>query len=626
MGLADIYQRETDAAIDAMQLRPLETKPAAKWNGWSAPLRAVPAAAAEALGGAAEIGTAAARSLIALRDASPEQLRQINAQGLHGISGETDVSRAIRDASHFYRPDPATAGTAEQLVFGIGRVATKAVGYGLTMGPLAIPALMADEGLTAADDLMREGVDKSTAADVGGVMALATGVGAFIPVAGAAKGFTLANIAKVAGLAAVSGPATFAAQQQMTRTILEHANYGELAKQYDPLDPLGIVTSAAAPMILGGFALRGAKTPSGAPRPGEAPPVAEAPRSEPVQAPAMPREAVDAAMVHNLTLRGDRTESRLAGVASMIARGAQDDGVGVTEPVLAAAQRVREFLSGPAADALDNRARVGIGDITDAASQRIAHGTGLNIPPGTRQELPAPAVRHSMKGHPNLTADDWATLPWLAENFERAVLLKTERGDQGPRIALAALDPATGYAYVAEYNTGKNKGGDRLRLVTFFRDHPNAVESWLRTNGRPPDGGGTGGGTPDAPVLPNGPEALTSETGSGGYATVTPKDAIDTLNRPAGATATVVTERGLTAPLGKPSTDPLLASVADRIAAVEAKAPDTPVRLDDAGRQVSAAEEMAAIRKAAAEGSDLELGALDADLIRVAADCSLSAA
>lgn len=127
-------------------------------------------------------------------------------------------------------------------------------------------------------------------------------------------------------------------------------------------------------------------------------------------------------------------------------------------------------------------------------------------------------------------------------------------------------------------------------------------------------------------MLPNGPEALTSETGSGGYATVTPKDAIDTLNRPAGATATVVTERGLTAPLGKPSTDPLLASVADRIAAVEAKAPDTPVRLDDAGRQVSAAEEMAAIRKAAAEGSDLELGALDADLIRVAADCSLSAA
>jgi hypothetical protein len=40
---------------------------------------------------------------------------------------------------------------------------------------------------------------------------------------------------------------------------------------------------------------------------------------------------------------------------------------------------------------------------------------------------------------------------------------------------------------------------------------------------------------------------------------------------------------------------------------------------------VTAAEELARIRREAAEGTDIELGALDADLIRVAAECALSA-
>ena len=101
--------------------------------------------------------------------------------------------------------------------------------------------------------------------------------------------------------------------------------------------------------------------------------------------------------------------------------------------------------------------------------------------------------------------------------------LKPQRADQGPRLALAAIDPATGMAYVAEYRTGKGRGGPRLSLVTFFHDHPNAIESYLRTNRKPMgDGeGGAGGGTPDAPVLPSGPQVLTPETVSWGLPVVT---------------------------------------------------------------------------------------------------------
>ena len=78
------------------------------------------------------------------------------------------------------------------------------------------------------------------------------------------------------------------------------------------------------------------------------------------------------------------------------------------------------------------------------------------------------------------------------------------------------------------------------------------------------------------------------------------------------------------APLNKPSTDPLLASIADRVSAVEATAGDMVVRTDEAGRPVTVADELARIRREAAEGTDAELGALDADLVRVAAECALS--
>ena len=74
----------------------------------------------------------------------------------------------------------------------------------------------------------------------------------------------------------------------------------------------------------------------------------------------------------------------------------------------------------------------------------------------------------------------------------------------------------------------------------------------------------------------------------------------------------------------KPSADPLMRSVADRVAMVEATAPDMPVGQDADGNPVTAADVMAAARREALEGTDAELGAADADLIRVAADCALT--
>jgi hypothetical protein len=65
-------------------------------------------------------------------------------------------------------------------------------------------------------------------------------------------------------------------------------------------------------------------------------------------------------------------------------------------------------------------------------------------------------------------------------------------------------------------------------------------------------------------------------------------------------------------------------SVADRVAAVEAERADMVVRTDADGKPVTVKQEMERVRREAAEGTDNELGLLDADLLRAAADCALS--
>jgi hypothetical protein len=79
-------------------------------------------------------------------------------------------------------------------------------------------------------------------------------------------------------------------------------------------------------------------------------------------------------------------------------------------------------------------------------------------------------------------------------------------------------------------------------------------------------------------------------------------------------------------PPAKPSADPLTQSVTDRLTVIEQTQPDMPIRMDDDGNPITLADEMARIRREAQEGTETELGALDADLLRVAADCALSGA
>lgn len=184
---------------------------------------------------------------------------------------QNEISKPFRDFERRMRPDPVTAGTAERIVYGaVGPMAT-VVGGALTGGVPGVLGVAAESGFSASEDLAQQGVDLKTRSAVGAVTAAGTAL-AVLPAAGQTIKGTVA-------LYLAGGPGGFVAQQAATRAILERADYAEIARQYDPLDPVGLTLSALVPLP---FAALGVKRNLAS------------------------RQVVDAAMTHNLTAAADR--------------------------------------------------------------------------------------------------------------------------------------------------------------------------------------------------------------------------------------------------------------------------------------------------------------------------------
>lgn len=291
MGLLDAYQDSTDTALRVMAARPLEPEaPAPKRSAWTSPFRAVAAGAAEVAGNvmdtAGAFGQVAAAAGGLTPGFDPDAAKNRNATveafdklKTDGINWRTDEAQQAYKFGADLRPDPLTAGTAENIVFGLTKGLTKAIGAAATLGPVGgAAAFGVSEGLTTAEDLANQGVDQQTRTKVGAVTGAMSAAGVVLPVAGK-------TLAQTAGLVLVGGPVSFMAQQAATRSILENANYGDLAKQYDPLDPVGLTIATLLPAGFAAYAKRGGF----------------AQHAGPTATP----EAVDAAMVQNLTVARD---------------------------------------------------------------------------------------------------------------------------------------------------------------------------------------------------------------------------------------------------------------------------------------------------------------------------------
>ncbi len=127
--------------------------------------------------------------------------------------------------------------------------------------------------------------------------------------------------------------------------------------------------------------------------------------------------------------------------------------------------------------------------------EQVLNETGMDI--GAARELLIPSkVIHADNRH-NLTNSDWEKLPEIALDFTTSF----QSSSHDNRVVFVKKDDATGYLYVAEFFSGKNKG-ERLQLTTYFKDHINSVKSWLNDHTLPQKNNGgdiTAGGDPSLP-------------------------------------------------------------------------------------------------------------------------------
>lgn len=672
--LGDAFQADIDKALDAQAARPLAPpKPPTRFKDsvWAQPIRGLAAGLGDMLAGGSELAVGMYRQSRAMDTADPVERKRQQEQGVP-FDGATEFSRDLRKVAAGYRPDPATAGAAENLVFGLSRVIPKAVGYTLAAGPVgAAAALGVDEALTTHDELTSKGVDKNTADKVALVTGVASGAGIVLPMSGA-------TVAKTAGLYALGGPGAFVAQQAATREILSTANYGDLAKQYDPLDPVGLAMSALIPLPFAAWGIRANVKGAKAVEP-------PAPRIEPALLP----EHVDAAMVHNLTLARDVRASVEDGATTAAATATKIESLAEYSARRAVAE-VKAPAAGPDTFLtwLQGRGGVASSEKLDITGERSGLSRGAIFRKGGRQlddlaqlaeeagYLPPGTVASAMdNGGTRAVAD----LIQRAAGGER--ILTVEQGLQKAardrmdsdvqqrvellenRLRLLGEDPAPAKGDLNTLETYLAQNEDRLLRAQMesiveqqramdteasappreTKTAPQVEQARIAAQDLADSGKTLEAFAADGKFAPDVQNLLLGihEAGGDGARVArmlsdfqrttdaqpgrSPVDiAADVVE--ASRTGTEVTPEAKAAANAAPSTpeQAVADSITNRLAVLEKEAPNMVVRIADDGTPVTLADELATIRREAAEGTDSTLGSNDAPLLQVAAECALS--
>lgn len=310
-GIAGLYAPAIQQAVQRQLSNPAP-EPEPSWSTWALTKAlggGIVSGGLEYSGSVADLASGAAAPMAATggsaggmfalpTDEERRQEEEARQRMLKGPAFDPAMGNVMRAKAGEFAPDPITAHKSAQILHGLVSGAEKAIGSALTFGPVAGAIVFgAEEGNTAAQNLMVAGVDAGTAAKVGAVTAVASAVGAGLPVAGK-------TITKTAALALTGGPGTYVAQEVLSRKILADAGYKAQAEMHDPLDPVMLALSTMIPGAMGALAMRQAaraaarakaaepaRAEPARPEPGkEAQPVEPAPKAEAEPVKTAPRD------------------------------------------------------------------------------------------------------------------------------------------------------------------------------------------------------------------------------------------------------------------------------------------------------------------------------------------------
>lgn len=467
-----VWGTDEDAALAAVERSTPAPRAPAKFSAWSALPRGIAAAGAEVF---ADFNTAR------IQPDPPRQsdflrMPQMQADPLDRQKVGRDMERTARDFAQSLRTEPADASVAEQLLFDGARSLSKAVGAAVALGPVAgAAAFGTSEALSTSDQLQRQGVDAKTARMAGAATGVISAVGVGLPAAGR-------TLTTTAALVAAGGPASFAAQQALTREILQRGGYQKQAEGYDPFDPVGLAVSTLAPLPFAALGLRGAKMRAQAEMAAGPVPSARTAVAQAVDEVAMPRDLVDAAMVAH---QGDRLRAADDAVALMVRSGQDARQVeslaafvarnGYTEPV------APKPVAGPDPFLTWVRAQGGID---------IAEKVDITGEPNGVRANPGGIFRRG-----GITTDDLASRAaaegWLLPDQEgdtAAFVDLVKRAVNGDKVLTIQGQAEKAARDYAEAQTAARVADleDRLRLLgedpAAARGNPDALEAYLAQN------------------------------------------------------------------------------------------------------------------------------------------------
>ena len=636
-----MFQAGTDQALDDMVRRPRPDIPPQEGNfSLLGALRGVPrglaGAAANTIAFGSEITGAFGETAGAVGYGSrggmfslpTEQEKQQQEQARRklldqGPQFSNEAGDIFRTRAKDIMPNPQTTHASEQVIAGITQFATQAIGYAATTGPAAPFLLAGDVGMAEADKLKQEGVDLATRTKAGIVAGAAAGVSIAVPVA------VPGSVAKTAAAVVAGGPGTFVAQNAAERAILNNAGYDKIASTYDPFDPVGLALSTVVPAGFGAWAVRGAKV-------------------KPATGPAT--------SIHQVVQQMESGGQRYGKDGQLLTspKGAKGE-----MQVMDATNLDPGFGVRPAADnSPAERARVGR-DYLDAMLKRYGGDeaqamAAYNAGPGALDKALAKAKKEG---------GDW--LRFLPEETQAYVAKGTAALRDG---RIGAVADADGVAAARTRQTAQVVDSYRLTPdedVAGMTRHQQAIESAhdQMAAGQPVDVPGlllteVPESHPFVPWVQQVDSAVSelralrqAEAVTPGTETTAPRVAdgtapVERVDGSQNAKATGKTTgqpkpaepapAGTARPAAQPATgaDLQRAGMAPKteaptphteaLARIEQDTPDMPVGVAEDGKHRTAREELEAIRREAAEGTDTTLGADDAHLLQVAAECYLT--
>lgn len=179
------------------------------------------------------------------------------------VSGQK-IRDQIKEVQEWSKIDPTKTGSVSQIATAVSRGATIYMAGALVGGPLGGAGLLTGtEGYQTYNDMRDEGVDPYTAAGLGALVGVTSGVGALLPASIGAKSL----VGMMASGAAINATAGVVQRGGMS-TILEANGYKDMADRYRMLDAEALAADVVLGAAFGGIA----RWMDGKEKPGEKPP------------------------------------------------------------------------------------------------------------------------------------------------------------------------------------------------------------------------------------------------------------------------------------------------------------------------------------------------------------------